>query len=216
MLATVPPQFRKEVHLRVRPLRDRQLQDAKQAAWILLGAVVLMLMIACANVASLQLARAAARHREMAIRSALGASRLRIARQLVTESLAISLLGCAVGCVIGAVLLHVFISIAPEGVPLLQKAHIDLRVALFAVLASLVSGILFGLVPAMQRPNAESLAGRNIIGVSNARARQLLVIGQIAASVVLLAGASLMMRSLWNLEQQPLGMSTRRLVTARM
>jgi putative ABC transport system permease protein len=100
MLMTVPPQFRKEVHLRVRSLRDRQMHDAKLAAWILLAAVVLVLTIACAKVGSLLLARSASRQREFAIRRALGASKARLLRQVTTESLVLALIGSVAGCLI--------------------------------------------------------------------------------------------------------------------
>jgi len=213
-LKTVPPQFRNEVHLRIRSLRDRQVHDAKLAAWILLVAVIFVLLIACANVASLLLARAAGRQREMSVRSALGASRARLIRLTITESLLLALLGTAVGCIIAAVLVRIFVAVAPEGIPFLANAHIDARVIGFAIVASLACGILFGIAPALQRPNAESLAGRSAIGAPHSRLRQLLVVAQIAVSLVLLAGASLLLRSLWNLQNQPLGMHTNSLVTA--
>ena len=216
MLITVPPQFRKEVHLRVRSLRDRQMHDAKLAAWILLGAVVLVLMIACANVGSLLLVRSAGRQREFAIRSALGASKARLIRQNITESLVLALVGSAAGCLIAALLLRIFQAVAPDGIPYLQKAHLDLRVAAFAVAASLLCGILFGIVPVLPKAEAETMAGRSGIGARHGRVRQLLVVAQIAVSLVLLAGASLLLRSLWNLQRQPLGMSTRKLVTASL
>jgi putative ABC transport system permease protein len=216
MLMTVPPQFRREVHLRVRSLRDRQVHDAQRAAWILLAAVLLVLMIACANVASLLLARSAGRQREMAIRSALGAGRKRLVGQLMTESLVLSLSGSVAGCLMAALLLRVFQAIAPEGVPFLEKAHLDLRIVAFAVSASVVCGILFGSASALEQPHAQILAGRSAVGVTHGRVRQLLVVGQIAVSLVLLTGASLMLHSLWNLEKQPLGMRTGRLVTANI
>ncbi len=216
MLMTVPPQFRKEVHLRVRSLRDRQVHDAKLAAWILLAAVVLVLMIACANVGSLLLARSASRQREFAIRRALGASKARLVRQVTTESLVLALIGSVAGCLIAAVLLRIFQAAAPQGVPYLEKAHLDLRVVAFAVVASLLCGILFGIVPILPKPDVETIAGRTAIGAPHGRVRQLLVVAQIAVSLVLLAGASLLLRSLWNLQKQPLGMSTKGLVTANL
>lgn len=216
MLATVPPQFRKEVHLRIRSLRDRQVHDAKLAAWILLAAAVLVLLIACANVGSLLLARAAGRQHEFAIRRALGAGKSRLVRQLTTESLVLAIAGSISGCLIAAVLLRFFQIFAPQSIPYMQKAHLDLRIVAFAVITSLLCGILFGIAPVLPKSNVETIAARSRIGAPHGRARQLLVVTQIAVSLVLLAGASLLLRSLWNLQTQSLGMSTKGLATASL
>src|ERR1700726_2591549 len=140
----VPPQFRKEVSLRVRSLRDRQVGDSRTASWILLGAVISVLLVACTNVASLLLARATGRQRELAVRAALGASRIRLIRQTLTESLLLGILGGLAGCWIAYLLLGLFVSIAPDGIPRLQQAALDLRVLGFTLGISLVAGILFG------------------------------------------------------------------------
>ena len=113
----IPPEIRKEFHLRIRSIRDRQMQDAYRAAWLLVGAVLLVLLIACANVASLFSARGAARERELSVRAALGASRGRLIRQTLTEALLLSIAGAAVGCALAEALLLIFIRLAPTGVP---------------------------------------------------------------------------------------------------
>ena len=216
-LQFVPGPFRKEVKLRVRSLRDRQIHDARLASWILLGAVLAVLLIACANVANLLLARAATRQRELAVRLALGASRARLARQTLTESLLLAATGGAAGCLLAAALLRVFVAIAPEGIPRLQQAAIDLRVLLFTLLVSLACGVVFGLAPALQQhahPRAETLAGWRSLGARHYLFRHALVAAQICASLVLLTGASLLLRSLWNLQNQPLGMRTGSVLTA--
>jgi len=216
-LQFVPGPFRNEVKLRVRSLRDRQIHDARLASWILLGAVLAVLLIACANVANLLLARAATRQRELAVRLALGASRGRLVRQTLTESLLLAATGAVAGCLLAAALLRIFVAIAPEGIPRLQQATVDLRVLLFTLLVSLASGIGFGLAPAMQQhahPRAETLAGWRSLGARHYLLRHSLVAAQICASLVLLTGASLLMRSLWNLQNQPLGMRTGSVLTA--
>ena len=213
-LQFVPGPFRKEVKLRVRSLRDRQIHDARLASWILLGAVLAVLLIACANVANLLLARAATRQRELAVRLALGASRSRLVRQALTESLLLAATGGAAGCLLAAALLRIFVAIAPEGIPRLQQATVDLRVLLFTLAASLACGIVFGLAPALEHPRAETLAGWRSLGARHYLFRHALVAAQICASLVLLTGASLLLRSLWNLENQPLGMRTGNVLTA--
>ena len=213
-LQFVPGPFRKEVSLRVRSLRDRQIHEARLASWILLGAVLAVLLIACANVANLLLARAAARRRELAVRLALGASRVRLARQALTESLILAAAGGAAGCALAVILLRVFVAIAPEGIPRLEQASVDPRVLLFAVGVSLVCGVLFGVAPALEHPRAEALTGWRTLGARQHWLRHALVAGQICASLVLLTGASLLLRSLWNLEEQPLGMHTEGVLTA--
>ena len=213
-LQFVPGPFRKEVKLRVRSLRDRQIHDARLASWILLGAVLAVLLIACANVANLLLARAATRQRELAVRLALGASRGRLVRQTLTESLLLAATGGAVGCLLAAALLRIFVAIAPEGIPRLQQATVDLRVLLFALAVSLASGVVFGLAPALEHPRAETLAGWRSVGTRHYLFRHSLVAAQICASLVLLTGASLLLRSLWNLQSQPLGLRTTSLLTA--
>jgi predicted permease len=213
-LRFVPGPFQKEVKLRVRSLRDRQIQDARLASWILLGAVLAVLLIACANVANLLLARAATRQRELAVRVALGASRGRLARQTLTESLLLAALGGAAGCALAAVLLRVFVAIAPEGIPRLQQATIDLRVLLFSLAVSLVSGVLFGVFPALEHPRAETLAGWRTLGGRQHLYRHALAAAQICVSLILLSGASLLLRSLWNMQNQPLGMRTASVLTA--
>jgi predicted permease len=207
-LQFVPGPFRKEVKLRVRSLRDRQIHDARLASWILLGAVLAVLLIACANVANLLLARAATRHRELAVRLALGADRARLVRQTLTESLVLAVAGAAAGCLLAAALLRIFVAIAPEGIPRLQQATLDVRVLLFTLIVSLACGVAFGLAPALQQPRAESLAGWRSVGARQYLFRHCLVAAQIGASLVLLTGASLLLRSLWNLQNQPLGMRT--------
>jgi len=210
----VPPQFRREVSFRVRSLRDRQIQDARVASWVLLGAVLAVLLVACTNVANLLLARATSRARELAVRTALGATRGRLARQSLTESLLLGLLGGLTGCWIAQLLLRLFVSIAPEGIPRLEQATIDFRVLLFALGVSLVSGILFGLASALRRPTPELLTGKENRATSRGLLRQVLVTVQISVSLVLLAGAGLLLRSLWNLQTVALGMDTKSVITA--
>ncbi|HSB74636.1 MAG TPA: ABC transporter permease, partial [Terriglobales bacterium] len=209
LLKTTPPQFRKEIQLTVRPLRERELGDARLAAWVLLAAVLSVLLIACANVASLLLARSAARQRELAVRAALGASRGRLMRQALSEGLLLALAGGLFGCGAGYALLRWFVSLAPKGLPRLQQADLDWRVLLFTFAVSLVCGIMFGMLPALHRaPPHAALTGTRSSSASRGVLRQSLVAGQVAISLILLAGASLLLRSLWNLQNQPLGMRT--------
>jgi putative ABC transport system permease protein len=215
-LRLAPPQFRKEVHLQVRSLRDRQVHDVRLIAWVLFGVVMAVLLIACATVASLLMARGAGRERELAVRSALGASRIRLVRQALTESFVLSLASAAAGYAFAELLLHLFIAIAPEGIPFLGKAQIDTRIILFMLLISLLCAVLFGLVPAFHRPRAQALTGRTRMGGTRAALRQWLVVAQIAASMVLLAAGGLLYRSFWNLQNQRLGMRIESIVTASL
>jgi putative ABC transport system permease protein len=215
-LQQAPPQFRNEVHLSVRTLRDRQVQDLRLAFWVLLGAVLAVLLVACTNVASLLLARATSRERELAVRAALGASRNRLIRQALTESLVLGILGGAAGCWIAYMLIHLFVSIAPEGIPRLPQATLDLRVVLFTLAISLVCGIIFGLVPALRMPTPEFLSGKEVRPKSPNPLRELLVASQIAISLMLLTGAGMLLRSLWNLQSVPLGMQAQNIVTEQI
>ncbi|HTW79515.1 MAG TPA: ABC transporter permease [Terracidiphilus sp.] len=213
-LEQAPPQFRKEVHYVVRPLRDRQFHDVHQAAWILFGLVMAVLLIACANVASLFTARRAAREREMAVRAALGAGRIRLFQQAIIESLALSVTGALAGVLFAALLLHVFILVAPAGMPFLNAAKVDSRVLAFTLFASVLCALCFGLATGLSQARAETLTGRNSLGIRHARLRQVLVATQIAACLVLLAGGMLLARSFRNLETQRLGMNYEDVLTA--
>jgi predicted permease len=210
----IPAEIRTNFKLKVRSLRDRQMQDVRLTAWVLLGTVFAVLLIACANVASLLMARGAARQRELAVRSALGASRARLACQALTEALVLSLAGAVAGWILAQGLLQVFVALAPAGIPYLDRAQIDLRIVCFTVVLSIVCGALFGLAPALQKPSGEMLSGRSLASVSHASVRQWLVVAQIAASMVLLTGAMLLLRSFWNLQNQPLGMRADNTLTA--
>jgi predicted permease len=148
----IPAQFRSDFHLQVRSIRDRQMQDAYAVAWVLLGSVMAVLLIACANVASLFSARGAARERELAVRSALGASRGRLIRQTLTEALLLALLGAAGGVVLAEALLRVFVAIAPTGVPFLEHARLDGRILGFTALVALGCALACGMLPALEEP----------------------------------------------------------------
>jgi len=213
-LSLAPARFRDEVHLRVRSIHDFQVQDARLIAWILLGTVVTVLLIACANVASLLLTRAASRERELAVRFALGARRTRLIQQTLIESMLLSLFGAIVGVMLAEGLLRVFIAIAPSSLPFLAKARIDLRIAGFATGLSLVLGFVFGILPAMLRPRAIALAARTPMVSTRALLRRAMVVLQIAASVILLAAAALFVHSFANLQNQALGMQTHGVMTA--
>lgn len=213
-LKDAPASLRPEIHLVVRSVRDRQIHDAKLASWMLIGAVLALLLLSCANVANLLLARASARKKELAMRAALGAGRSRLVRQTLTESLVLGLAGGAAGCGMGWALLRLFVSMAPSGLMRLNEASIDLRVLLFTLAVSLFSSVLFGLLPALERPRADALAGWRAVGTARTLFRQMLVAAQIAISLLLLTSASLFIRSLQKLESQPLGFQPEHLVAA--
>jgi predicted permease len=214
-LLTVPPQFRKEVGLRVQSLRDRQTGTARLAVFALSGAVLAVLLIACANIANLLLARGVHRGREIGMRAALGASRGRLIRQLMTESLLLSGLGGLAGSLLALGLLRMFVNLAPSALPRLNQVSVDLRALAFTVFVAAASGLAFGLMPALRVSAGGVAAGWRGASVNHGRLLPALVSVQVAASLVLLSGAGLLLRSLWNLQNTPLGMETQQVVTAR-
>jgi putative ABC transport system permease protein len=217
LMSAAPPEFRQEIHLAVRPLRDRQIGSVRLASWVLLGAVFAVLLIACTNVANLLLVRATGRRQEFAVRAALGAARSRLIRQTLTESLLLGLLGGVAGLLLGFVLLRAFIAISPEGILRLREATLDVRVLVFTFGAAIASAIFFGFASAPPGPAMASLHGGRTAGSkSRGVLRLLLASAQIAVSIVLLVGAGLLLRSLWNLERVPLGLNAENVVTANI
>jgi putative ABC transport system permease protein len=213
-MQAVPANFRKDVTLGIRSVRDRQIHDAKLTSWVLLAAVLAVMLIACANVANLMLARASARERDLAVRMALGAGRIQLAGQALTESALVALCGGAAGAALAFGLLRVLTAIAPADIPRLNEASVDVRVLLFTAGVSLLCGLLFGLAPALDRPRVEPLGGGRSAAGGRYRLRQGLVAAQVCVSLVLLTGAGLLMKTLWNLQRVPLGMKIEGTVTA--
>ena len=146
-----PPSAKSETRLSIRTLRDRETQDVRPVAWVLFGFVLAVLLIACANVAGLMMARGAGRQRELAVRSAIGASSGRLIRQALTEALLLSFAGGLAGLAIAQALVMVFVRLAPTGIPFISKAHLDLRIAVFAALVSCLCGVIFGLAAALRK-----------------------------------------------------------------
>ena len=191
------------------PLRVAIGGDVRPALLILTGAVGFVLLIACANVANLLLARAAARHREIAVRTAIGASRGRIIRQLLTESMILAIAGAAVGVLLAELGIHALLAFSPGNIPRINDPEfatsaismLDWRILAFSLGISLLTGVLFGLFPAIQvsrldvNTTLKESGGRSGSGLKHNRVRGLLVIGEIALAMVLLAGAALMIRT---------------------
>src|SRR6266403_324568 len=207
--------------VRLVPLKERVVGNVRQSLVLLLGAVGLVLLIGCVNVANLLLARGRARAREMAIRRALGAVQARLTRQLLTESLLLSLFGGIAGLAILFSLKDFLLRLVPENLPRLNEISISWSVLLFALTASGVSGVLFGLAPALQAGRLDlnqalKQEGRALTGSGErARTRRGLVITEFALSLVLMITAGLLLRSFWDLLNVRLGFSPQSVITVR-
>ena len=174
------------------PLATNMVANVRTAMMVLLGAVGVVLLIACANVAGLLIARGASRRRELAVRTALGAGRGRLVRQLLTESVVLALAGGALGLIVASWTLQLLIGVAPENLPRLDDVVLDWRIALFALAATIGVGVLFGLTPALQssRPELNSdLKDGGRSGTARTGLRNVMVVAQVALALVLLIGA---------------------------
>jgi putative ABC transport system permease protein len=200
-------------------LHERIVRDVKPSFIALLGAVGAVLLIACANIANLLLARGAAREKEIAIRAAMGASRGRVVRQMLTESLLLSVIGGIAGLLFSVWLTDVLISILPKDAPRLDQVAIDYRVLAFALGASALTGIVFGLAPALQASKLDVSSslkegGRSGEGHRRTSARSLLLIGEVALSLVLLVAATLLIKSFVRLQEVRLGFNPHNVLVA--
>jgi putative ABC transport system permease protein len=199
-------------------LRDNLSGGYREALLILLGVVGCVLLVACVNVANLMLARATARQKEFALRAALGASRWRIVRQLLIESLLLALVGGVLGFALSLWALHLLLKAIPGQLPFWMNFGIDLRVLAFTLGITLLTGLIFGAVPALQTSRVDlndtlKEGGRGAIGFRG-RSRSLLVVTEIALSLVLLVGAGLMIQSFLRLRQVNIGLDPKNVFTA--
>jgi len=205
---------------RLRPLQDDLVGSVKPALLMLLGAVGFVLLIACANIANLLLARGAARQREMAVRRALGCSRARLVRLMLVESLLLALLGGAAGAGLTVWLMDALFALIPAGVPRLQEVAVDGQVVAFTAIVTVAAALIFGTIPALQGSAADVNATlkEGPRGASSARGwlRSALVVAEFALALVLLVGAGLLVRSFWRLQQVDLGFDPRAVLTARL
>ncbi|HWZ30205.1 MAG TPA: ABC transporter permease [Bryobacteraceae bacterium] len=216
-LAKAYPSTNQNVKAELGPLADDIARNVRTSVLILFGAVGLILLIACANLANLLLARAVGRRREITIRVALGASRARIIGELLTQALLLAGLGCAAGLMVGVWTKALLLKFAPAGIPRIENAALDVRVVLFTLALSLATGILVGLFPALHvsraRP-AESLRSteRGLAPSGVLRWRSVLMAGEIAISMVLLVGAGLLLRSFILVSGIDLGFETEHVI----
>jgi len=207
---------------RIVPLISAVTGDVKQALWILLGTVGVVLLIACANVANLFLVRAESRHKEIAIRSALGAERGTLARDFLRESTVLALAGGVLGLLLAYAGIKALVALGPESIPRLAMIRVDGSVLLFTLAVSLGAGILFGLAPLFRhtRPQVAGALKEGFRGTTSGhrrvRARTLLVFGQVALAFVLMVGSGLLVKSFWNLKNVDPGFDAENVLTMRL
>ena len=222
MLTKQYPESNTHFGVLTKPLREEMIGDVRTALYILFGAVVCVLLIANANVANLLLARASARGKEIALRAAMGASRARIIRQLLTESVLLAGLGGAFGLLLAQWGTDALIQTVPENIPRITNIQLDAPVLLFTLLVSLATGIIFGLVPAWQAShvdlNSSLKAGTRTGGggEGKGRVRNALIMAEVALALVLLIAAGLLIQSFARLGRVQPGLRTERLLTARV
>ena len=210
------------IGVRLVPMHEEIVGDVRKPLLILFGTAVLVLLIACANVANLLLARAASRQRELAIRTALGAGRRRLIGQLLTESLVLATVGGAAGLLLAAWGIQALLSLAPSDLPRLTGVRIDTSVILYTSLASLVTGLVFGAAPALQSASAtagEFLKERGRAESQGARGRRLraaVAIAEVAVALVLVIGAGLLVRSFFAMNKVDLGFDARGILAVRV
>ncbi len=210
----------------VEPFREAIVNNVRPTLMVLLGAVSFVLLIACANVANLLLVRATGRRREIAIRAAIGAGRGRIIRQLLTESVLLSVAGGALGLLLGVVGIRALLAVNTAGIPRIGEAGalvtVDWRVLTFTILVSLATGIVFGLIPALQGSHADlsstlkESSGRSGTGFRQNKARSLLVVSEVALALILLVGSALLIRTSLALRAVDPGFDATNVLTMRM
>ncbi|HUE03872.1 MAG TPA: ABC transporter permease [Bryobacteraceae bacterium] len=219
-LATQYPKANAGRSMGAKALRQEVVGDVRPTLWLLLGAVSLVLLIACVNVASLLLARAVSRERELAMRVALGAGRGRLARQCLTEGAVLALSGGGLGVALAALGVRPFLVFWPGGLPRADEVHLDWRVLLFALAAALVSGLLFGLAPALRAPalalEQALRAGSGTVAGDARRLHKSFVVAEIALAAVLLIAAGILERTLLRLSALHPGIDSHNVLVTRV